>query len=258
VRPWQTVDTVATPEGQLELRQRGERDFLITIGGRILMTSAAHRSETALAQLACAPIKDRPRAQVMIGGLGMGYTLRTALDELPRGAHVTVVDLNRVVVDWCKGPLAGLTGDAIADRRVRVVIGDVARVIAQAAPGSYDAIVLDLYEGPHQAVNRPSDPLYGRAALEKSAAALRPGGVLAIWSEEADQAFEARMVAAGFETTRENGGRGGRSHVIYLGVPGQGRKPGGRPGQKPAGKPARKSADKPVEKPGRRQPDRRR
>ncbi|HEY0714059.1 MAG TPA: spermidine synthase [Polyangia bacterium] len=229
MRPWQTIDSIATREGRLELRQRGERDFLITIGGRVLMTSAAHRSETALAKLACAPIRDRPRAQVLIGGLGMGFTLRATLDELPRAAQVTVVDLNRVVVDWCKGPLAALTAEPLSDRRVRVVIADVARVIAQAAPASYDAIVLDLYEGPHEAVNRASDPLYGRAALEKTAAALRPGGVFAVWSEEPDQAFETRMVAAGFKTTRESGGRGGRSHVIYLGVPGRQGRPAGRP-----------------------------
>ncbi|HEY0709514.1 MAG TPA: spermidine synthase [Polyangia bacterium] len=234
MRPWQTIDSLETPEGKLELRQRGERDFLITIGGRVLMTSAAHRSETALARLACAPLKERPRAQVLIGGLGMGYTLRAALDELHRTAHVTVVDLNQAVVSWCKGPLGVLTDNALADRRVRVVVADVARVIAAAAPGSYDAIVLDLYEGPHQATNRGSDPLYGRAALEKAAAALRPGGVLAIWSEEPDHAFEIRMVAAGFKTTREAGGRGGRAHVIYLGVPNPRRKPEAKPGPKPA------------------------
>jgi spermidine synthase len=232
VRPWQTIESVETKEGRLELRQRGERDFLITVGGRVLMTSAAHRSETALAKLACAPIKTRPRPHVLIGGLGMGFTLRAALDELPRTAQVTMVDLNRAVVNWCKGPLGVLTADALGDRRVRMVIADVARVIAEAAPGSYDAIVLDLYEGPHDAVNRASDPLYGRAALEKAAVALRPEGVLAIWSEEPDHAFEIRMVAAGFKTTRESGGRGGRSHVIYLGVPAPRRKLGARPGAK--------------------------
>ena len=117
----------------------------------------------------------------------MGFTLRAALDLLPPDARVVVVDLNPVVVDWCRGPLAALTGDALADRRVTVRVDDVARVIAGSDPGAWDAIVLDLYEGPHQATNRPGDPLYGTRALERSRPTLRPGGVLAIWSEEPDR-----------------------------------------------------------------------
>src|SRR3954454_21995713 len=96
--PWRTIDRVATPEGWLELRQRDDRSALITIDGRVLMTSAAHRSETALAQLACAPLAGRPRPAVLLGGLGMGYTLRAALDELSATARVTVVELNPAVV----------------------------------------------------------------------------------------------------------------------------------------------------------------
>ena len=93
VLPWQTIDGIETRAGRLELRRRGERDFLITIGGRVLMTSAAHRSETELARLACAAVAERPRAQLLLGGLGMGYTLRATLDQLPRTARVTVVEL---------------------------------------------------------------------------------------------------------------------------------------------------------------------
>jgi spermidine synthase len=217
VLPWQTIEQIETREGRLELRRRGERDFLITIGGRVLMTSAAHRSESALARVACAAVADRPRAQVLIGGLGMGYTLRATLDQLPATARVTVVELNGAVVDWSRGPLAVLTGRALADRRVRTIVRDVARVIDAAQPASWDALVLDLYEGPHQATNRAHDPLYGRAALERAFTVLRPGGVLAVWSEEPDRAFEARLVAAGFEVQRHPGGRGGRAHIIYLG-----------------------------------------
>ena len=221
--PWRTIDSLETPEGRLELRQRGDRSAIITIGGRVLMTSDAHRSERALAQLACARIAGRARAHVLLGGLGMGYTLRATLDELPTTARVTVAELNSATIDWCRGPLASLTGDALADRRVKVVVGDVARVIGAAAAGAYDAIVLDLYEGPHQATNRPSDPVYGRAALERARKSLRPGGVLAIWSEEPDRPFEARFGAAGFEVRRHVSGRGGRAHTIYIGA----RRPGG-------------------------------
>jgi spermidine synthase len=214
--PWRTIDSVDTPEGRLELRQRGDGSSLITIEGRVLMTSAAHRSETALAELACAPLAGRTGARVLIGGLGMGYTLRAALDVLPASARVTVAELNQAVVTWCRGPLAAHSGAALADRRVKVVVRDVARVIGAAAPGAYDAIVLDLYEGPHQATNRASDPLYGRAALERAGRALSSGGVLAVWSEEPDRSFEARVVAAGLEVQRHARGRGGRAHTIYV------------------------------------------
>jgi spermidine synthase len=225
--PWRTIDSVATPQGRLELRQRGDRSALITIDGRVLMTSAAHRSETALAQLACAPLAGRAGAHILLGGLGMGYTLRATLDELPATARVTVVELNAQVVPWCRGPLAALTNDALADRRVKVIVADVARVISAAPAAAYDAIVLDLYEGPHQATNRASDPLYGRAALERAATALRPGGVLAVWSEEPDRPFEARLAATGFTVQRHVRGRGGRAHTIYIGArPSRG---GGRP-----------------------------
>jgi len=214
MRPWRTIDRVDTDEGPLELRQRGERDFLITISGRILMTSVAHRSEDALAQIACAPLAGANRPAVLVGGLGMGYTLRAALDQLPARAEVLLVDLNPAVVEWCKGPLAPLTGGAISDKRVSVQIADVARVISAAPASRWDAVLLDLYEGPHQATNHTHDPLYGAAALERTARALRPGGVLAIWSEELDRPFERRLDAAGFRVQIHRT-RGGRSHVIY-------------------------------------------
>jgi len=213
MQPWRTIDRVETPEGPLELRQRGERDFLITVAGRILMTSVAHRSEEALARIACAPLTG-PRPRVLVGGLGMGYTLRAALDHLPAGAEVVLVDLNPAVVAWCRGPLTLLTAGAIDDPRVTVEIADVARIIAAAPPGRYDAILLDLYEGPHQATNHAHDPLYGAAALERTARALRPGGVLAIWSEELDRPFERRLAAVGFRVQTHRT-RGGRTHVIY-------------------------------------------
>jgi spermidine synthase len=225
MQPWRTIEQTATPEGALELRQRGQRDFLITIGGRVLMTSAAHRSEDQLAELACAALEKRsaraPRTargpiRLLLGGLGMAYTLRAALDRLPASAEVVVVDLNPSVVAWCRGPLAALTGGATDDRRVTVQIADVARVLAASPPGHYDAIVLDLYDGPRAGV---FDPLYREPALKRAWAALRTGGVAAIWSEEADRSFEARLTAAGFTVERHRGGgRGGRAHFIYVGT----------------------------------------
>jgi len=217
MRPWKTIERVETSEGPLELRQRGERDFLITIDGRILMTSVAHRSEDALARLGCGAARGLERPRVLLGGLGMGYTLRAALDLLPASAEVTVVDLNAAVVAWCRGPLSALTARAIEDPRVRVEVADVARVIAGARAGWYDAILLDLYEGPHQATNAATDPLYGALALNRAWTALRAGGRFAVWSEEADRAFEHRFAAAGFKVETHRAG-GGRTHVVYVGT----------------------------------------
>ena len=218
MRPWRTIDSIETPEGCLELRQRGERDFLITIAGRVLMTSAAHRSEDELARPACAALAGRAHARVLLGGLGMGYTLRAALNSLPRAARITVAEISPRVVEWCRGPLAVLTDAATADHRVDLVVDDVACVIARAPAGGYDAIILDLYEGPHEATRRAEDPLYGALALERMRAALAPGGVAAIWSEEADLPFESRLASAGFRVERVRGSSGGRRHVVYLGT----------------------------------------
>lgn len=212
--PWRTLATVSTDEGPLELRQRGEADFLIVIGGRVLMTSASRSSEEALSTRALA---GRAVKRLLIGGLGMGYTLRAALDVLPPAASVVVAELNPEILAWCKGPLAPATHSAVADRRVRVELGDVARVIADAAPASYDAILLDLYEGPNAASQRADDPFYGPAALARTRAALAPGGVLGVWSEDADAPFEKRFTAAGFALTTHRIGGGGRRHVVYLG-----------------------------------------
>jgi spermidine synthase len=218
MQPWKTIDRVDTPEGSLELRQRGERTFIITIAGRVLMTSEAFRSEVDLAQRACDALGGAKRPRVMIGGLGMGFTLRAALDALPRAAQVQVVELNAKVVEWVKGPLATLTNDSLSDERVRVKVADVARTIADAPPGSYDAIVLDLYEGPHHANNRAYDPLYGGPALERTVKALSPDGVFAVWSEEVDFEFEERMRTV-FMLERHKGPRGGRQHIVYVGRP---------------------------------------
>ena len=216
-RPWQTIARVTTLAGALELRQRGTGDFLITIAGRVLMTSQARRSEEALATL---PLRDRAPAlvrDVLVGGLGMGYTLRAALDVLPAQARVTVVELNADVADWCRGPLAPLTDAAVADPRVTLEVADVSDHLARAPRAHYDAILFDLYEGPHAATQTADDPLYGPAALARTQAALRPGGVFAVWSEEPDARFERRLGEAGFRVEKHRAGRGGRAHTVYLG-----------------------------------------
>jgi len=218
-QPWQTIDKVDTADGILELRSRGERDFLILINNRVLMNSSANRSELALGESACRKIASRMRPRVLIGGLGMGLTLRSCLDALPETALVVVAELNPVVVTWCRGPLSELSRHAVSDPRVTVVIDDVSVVIARAAqPGAeqFDAIIIDLYEGPGASKDAVLDPFYGSRALKTTAAALAGDGVFAVWGENPDAGFEKRLVAAGFSVERQRPGRGGLRHVVYV------------------------------------------
>ncbi len=217
-QPWRTLDSVETADGILELRQRGERDFLIVLNGRVLMNSGASRSELALGANACALVAGRPAPRVLIGGLGMGLTLRAALDALPRSAGVAVAELNPVVVQWCRGPLAALTGNAVGDPRVSVVLGDVSKVIRAAAEKGavrFDAIIIDLYEGPGADTDPVKDPFYGSMALKRTKEALAAGGVFAVWGESPEAAFEKRLISAGFRFERQRPGRGGLRHVVY-------------------------------------------
>ena len=218
-RPWETVATVVTKDGSLDLRRRGEKDFLITIDGRILMSSATHRSEDALAALACDSLRQKPEARVLVSGLGMGYTLRAALDVLRADAKVTVAELNRPVVEWCEGPLGELTNNAARDPRVKLEVIDVSKLISHVAKNPrmhrFDAIVLDMYEGPQNQVG-PNDPLYGLFAVRKARAALTSTGIFAVWCEGPSMAFERSLKGAGFRFTLERVGRGARTHHVYL------------------------------------------
>jgi spermidine synthase len=219
-QPWKIIDSVPTDEGVLELRQRGERDFLITVGGLVLMNSMTNRSEVALGLLACGHLKQHAAPRVLVGGLGMGYTLRAVLDALPATGRVTVAELNPVVLGWCRGPLAHLTDGAAADARLGVEIVDVARLIRRyASDGTgerFDAVVLDLYRGPHAQSHKRDDPLYGSRAIEFTRTILKPGGIFAVWGENYDAAFDKRLVAAGFAVSSERPGRGGLRHVVYI------------------------------------------
>ena len=220
-KAWETLESIDTDAGPLELRRRGEKDFLITLAGRVLMNSHANRSEIALADLACGALGDRPAPRILLGGLGMGCTLRAALTALPPDAQVHVVELNEHVAAWCSGPLAAASDHALGDDRVRLEIGDVAAAIEESARGPeterYDAILLDLYQGPHPGTDPRSDPFYGSRALARTRDALAPGGVVAVWSEAADRGFDQRLAAAGLETEIHRPGKGGLRHAIHLG-----------------------------------------
>jgi spermidine synthase len=227
---WQTIDRVETRDGPLELRSREDRDFLITVAGRVLMNSHENRSELALATLALAKLRVSDSPRVLIGGLGMGCTLRAALDRLPEQARVCVAELNAHVVRWCSGPLASTNRRALEDPRVEVRVEDVAQRIAAAASDHFDAILLDLYEGPHAGTDRVADPFYGSRALDRTRRALAPGGVFALWSEAPDDAIEERLRALRFEVERHRPGRGGRRHNVTVACKLPGRPSATQPG----------------------------
>jgi len=214
--PWQTLATVGTTEGVLELRRRRD-DWLMMIDGRVLMNSFSRSSEEELSRLAVARLGRAPNS-VLVSGLGMGFTLRAVLDCTPAETRVVVAELNPVVVEWCRGPLGPATNEAIRDPRVRVEVGDVADVITKAPAGGFDLILLDLYEGPNHSTQQADDPFYGPAALARTHRALAAKGVLGVWSEDADAPFERRFAASSFSVTKHSIGSGGRRHFVYLGT----------------------------------------
>jgi spermidine synthase len=219
-RPWKTIEKVSTSDGPLELRQRGDEEFHITVNGQILMNSMAQRSEGALGTLGCARLATRERSRVLVAGLGLGITLRAVLDALPASAEVVVAELNAVIVKWCQGPLSALTRGAVSDARVTTQVVDVAAVIRESGKPParcFDAIILDLYTGPHRDSHPQRDPFYGSVAIGQARAALSPGGVLAVWGEAPDRGYQERLEQQGFTVQLERPiGNGGRRHVVYL------------------------------------------
>ena len=218
--PWELLDSAAVPgSGEvLRLYKRGE-EFSIRVESRELMNSRVHGSEDTLAELACARITGRPCPRILIGGLGMGYTLATALRQLGATATVIVAELVPAVVAWNAGPLAHLAGHPLQDSRVAVREADVGRILEE-GPQHYDAILLDVDNGPKSLTVKRNDWLYARAGLEAAYCALRPRGVLAIWSAGPDRLFTQRLRHIGFEVdevrVRARGGRGGERRTIWI------------------------------------------
>jgi len=216
--PIELVDTAAIPGGgQLLLRRRGD-DFAIEYGESQLMVSWASRSERALATLTCQRVVgDSPH--MLVGGLGMGFTLAAALAALPRGASIIVAELVPTVVDWARGALAHLFGDALEDPRVSVEVCDVHDLIAGSVE-TFDAILLDVDNGPSGLISAVNDRLYSEEGLRASYTALRRGGILAIWSGYADYSFTGKLEDVGFvveEVSLRTGENGqGDRHMIWL------------------------------------------
>ena len=217
--PRETLDTAQVPGGE-ELRLvRHGADFMIVLDRNELMSTRMRGSEEALATMSCDRIAGRARPHLLIGGYGMGFTLRAALDALPADGRVTLVELVPEIIAWARGPMQELTAGCLEDRRLTLIQGDVAAVIA-ASPASFDAILLDVDNGPDGLVRDANNVLDSERGLRAARTALRPGGVLAIWSAAKDDAFARRLKKVGFAVdevmvrARENG-KGAR-HVIWF------------------------------------------
>ena len=248
MKPRVLVGSVPTPDGgELTLHRHGD-DFHLAVDGDELMSSRAHGSEEELAELCLAPLRDRSAPRVLVGGLGMGYTLRAALDVLangrdvsaetsnPRTEHVSAETSRRVprpevvvaeifpaVVEWNRGPLAHLAGRPLDDPRARVYEGDLADLLTGELPDGppWDAILLDLDTSPAAVTLERNRALYSAAGLARLHAALAPGGTLGVWSAHPDPAFLRRLREAGFDarahrTRARKSGKGWR-HEIFVG-----------------------------------------
>lgn len=220
--PRTLIDTAQIPGGEeLRLFQRG-RDFMIVLDRNELMNTRMSGSEEALATMTIARLGKRTGARLLIGGYGMGFTLRAALADLPKDAQVTVAELVPEILDWARGPMHELTAGCLDDRRVSTEIEDVGAVIDGAA-NAYDAIMLDVDNGPDGLSRAGNDYLYSMRGLRAARTALRQGGILAIWSAAKDSVFLGRLRAAGFDVdeqvvrARSNGK--GAHHVIWFATP---------------------------------------
>ncbi len=222
--PWSLLDTAQIPGGGDELRllRRGA-EFSIKLGNNELMNSRLSATEQALATIACEKIRARARPRILIGGLGMGFTLRAALVVLGQQAQIIVAELVPAVVAWARGPMAELFGNSLADPRVRIKETDVGDLI-RSGRSAYDAILLDVDNGPEGMTREANDRLYDLDGLAAAYMALRPGGVLAIWSSRPDPKFTQRLRKTGFDVVenpvRAKGPQGGAQHFIWIAMRG--------------------------------------
>jgi spermidine synthase len=224
VKPLERLGEGRAPDGTRIALTRRDAEFMILADGLPLMTSGMHGSEDALATLGCRHVP--PRApHVVVGGLGMGFTLRAALDTLPKDATVTVAELIPAVVEWNRGPLGPLANHPLDDDRVRVELTDVGELLRN-NPAAFDAVLLDVDTSPKALTLSANQWLYGEAGITATRRALRPGGVLAVWSAQEDTAYATRLRRAGFEVVvervRARLKQGGSWHAIFLAhVPGR-------------------------------------
>jgi spermidine synthase len=218
--PRTLLATARIPGGaEMKLYRRGG-DHMILVEREELMSTRMSGSEQALAKLTAARLGQRPNQRWLIGGYGMGFTLRAALAALPRDARVTVAELVPEIIDWAREPMSELTAGCLDDPRVSVHLGDVAEALAG---GPWDAVLLDVDNGPDALVRPENDRLYSPAGLHAARTALKPGGLLAIWSAAPDPRFTRSLSAAGFRVEEEvvrarANGKGPRHHIWFASV----------------------------------------
>ncbi len=219
MNPLEVLGETTTPDGtDLKLTRRGH-EYIILANGKSLMWSRTHGSEEALATFACRQARKVEQPCVLVGGLGMGFTLRATLDSLPPDATVIVVELVPAVVDWNRGPLGPLAGHPLKDKRVQVHLGDVADTL-DSTRNQFDAVLLDVDNGPAAFTSSENTRLYNDKGLAAARTSLKPGGVLAIWSAREDRKFVQRLYYCGFrvevEGVRARLKKGGPRHTIFL------------------------------------------
>ena len=220
MRHWDLLGEAAIPDtGQSLFLYQGKDDFFIRLtGGYELMNSRKHGSEDALGTLPCQRLKQPGSARVLIGGLGMGFTLAAALKAIGADAMVTVAELIPAVVEWNRGPLGDRSGRPLEDARTRVYIGDVAELLQEKKAG-FDVIALDVDNGPESMTRKANDWIYSMSGITAAGEALKPGGVLAYWSAGPDREFRDRLEHCGFaveETGVRAHGKKGTRHIIWL------------------------------------------
>jgi spermidine synthase len=221
MKPQHTIGKASTPDGGEIVLYERDGAYFIRVNGLELMTSRAHGSEEDLARLALARVQ-RNRPKILVGGLGMGFTLRAVLDEVPKSAKVMVAEILPAVVAWNRNELSQLARFPLEDPRVAVVERDVAEIIA-AGPSAFDAVLLDVDNGPAGLTVAENERLYSPSGLASIRRCLRGGGVLGVWSADPDRAFEKRLATAGFKVTAETvparrGGKGPK-HTIFVACP---------------------------------------
>ena len=218
MKPQHFLGKASTPDGGEIVLYERDGAYFIRVNGLELMTSRAHGSEEDLARLALARIKKK-KPKVLVGGLGMGYTLRAVLDAVPKSARVMVAEILPAVIAWNRNELAHLAGSPLEDPRVAVVERDISEIIA-AGPSAFDAVLLDVDNGPAALTVAENERLYGPLGLTAIRRCLRPGGVLGVWSADPDKAFERRLAKAGFkvstETVPARRGAKGPKHTIFV------------------------------------------
>lgn len=219
VKPFELLGQTLSPDNTtVKLMRRGDEYVLLADGG-ILMSSRMHGSEEALATFGCQRARTVERPSVLIGGLGMGFTLRATLDLLPPDASIVVAELLPAVVEWNRGALGPLASDPLNDRRVEVVTGDVFTVLSS-RPGQFDAVLLDVDNGPAAFTASNNAALYDKRGIVAAHAALKSEGVLAVWAARDDRKFEQRLRDGGFKVQvqrlRGRLKKGGPRHTIFL------------------------------------------